>query len=148
MIIGIPPNSKPSGVYYVSAIATDNTGGTHTGDSVETTLSSLTIPAGKVQAGILVQANASLSLTGAHSGNITNTIKIYAGPAGSETLRATRTLGIGSAQLMVADITAGVYVTGLTWANAQSVLIKGQLDADSVLANGTIAVNSAWALGF
>lgn len=143
----IEPTEIVSGSYIISTLQTDMTAASHTGDTVETTLSTLTVPANKVQQGILVLVDAQLELTSAHSANITNAIRVYAGPAGSEALKASKVVGIGSAQIAVFDVSAEVFIDGLTWTVANNVLVTGQLDADSVAAGGTVTVNRVTVLG-
>jgi len=143
----IEPTEIASGSYLVSTLDADVTGGTHSGDQTETTLATLTIPANKVVSSVMVIVDAVLAVTNAAAGDTTNSLKLYAGLTGAEALKATRTMGTSTAQTSRLGYVFLFNVTGLDWAQENTILIKGTLTANTVTAAGSITVNSAMGVG-
>lgn len=122
-------------------VTSDMTSASHTGDTTETTLATLTVPANTVQTAIIILG--SFSGNCAEAGSGTNTYRIKIGASGSETTK----------QTVVVDADANFsgeggslvwYETGQTWTAAVSVLITGECGHST----GTVELDSVVILGY
>jgi len=144
MIVMPAPSAKPSGSFYVNLLASDTTGGNHTGDQVETTLGTVNIPAGAVEQQIQVIIRTRMSVAGVPWLD-ENPVKIYVGPPGSETLRVT--FSSVTAQASAIDIcdTLTAMISGPDWSVANRVLVTYQSSAGNT--NNTFYVERVDVIG-